>query len=119
MIKGHGFTNPDSPKAIARHEVLCDLDDVLKTAKIMLHPGGKFYMVHRPFRLSEIFVCMTKHKIEPKRIRMVHPYVDKEPSLVLIEGARDGKPRITVEPPLIIYDRPGEYSEYMKENYGF
>ncbi len=119
MIKGHGLTNPDSPKAIARHEVLCDLDDVIGAAKVLLHPGGKFFMVHRPFRLSEIFTCMTKNRIEPKRIRMVHPYVDKEPSLVLIEGARDGKPRLSVEPPLIIYDGPGQYSPYMKENYGF
>ena len=119
MVKGHGLTNPDSPKAIARHEVLCDLDDVLKAAKVMLHPGGKFFMVHRPFRLAEIFSCMSKHRIEPKRIQMVHPYVDKEPSMVLIEGARDGKPRLSVEPPLILYDKPGEYSTFMKEEYGF
>ncbi len=119
MVKGHGLTNPDSPKAIARHEVLCDLDDVLNAAKVMLHPGGKFFMVHRPFRLSEIFVSMTEHRIEPKRVCMVHPYIDKEPSMVLIEGVRDGKSRISVEPPIILYDRPGEYSKFMKENYGF
>ncbi len=119
MVKGHGLTNPDSPKAIARHEVLCGLDDVLNAATVMLHPGGKFFMVHRPFRLSEIFVSMTEHRIEPKRVCMVHPYIDKEPSMVLIEGVRDGKPRISVEPPIILYDRPGEYSKFMKENYGF
>lgn len=119
MVKGHGLTNPDSPKAIARHEVLCDLDDVLNAAKVMLHPGGKFFMVHRPFRLSEIFVSMTEHRIEPKRVCMVHPYIDKEPSMVLIEGVRDGKPRISVEPPIILYDSPGEYSKFMKKNYGF
>ena len=119
MIKGHGLTNPDSPKAIARHEVLCDLNDVLRAAKIMLPPGGKFYMVHRPFRLAEIFSCMKENRIEPKRIRMVHPYVDKEPSMVLVEGARDGKPRLAVEPPLVIYDEPGIYSREIVENYGF
>ncbi|WP_026491034.1 MULTISPECIES: tRNA1(Val) (adenine(37)-N6)-methyltransferase [unclassified Butyrivibrio] len=119
MIKGHGLTNPDSPKAIARHEVLCDLNDVLRAAKIMLHPGGKFFMVHRPFRLAEIFDCMRKNRIEPKRIRLIHPYLDKEPGMVLIEGARDGKPRLAIEPPLIIYEKPGEYSREMKENYGF
>jgi tRNA1Val (adenine37-N6)-methyltransferase len=62
---------------------------------------------------------MTEHRIEPKRVCMVHPYIDKEPSMVLIEGVRDGKPRISVEPPIILYDRPGEYSKFMKENYGF
>ncbi|SDB20262.1 MULTISPECIES: tRNA1(Val) (adenine(37)-N6)-methyltransferase [unclassified Butyrivibrio] len=119
MIKGHGLTNPDSPKAIARHEVLCDLKDVMRAAKIMLHPGGKFFMVHRPFRLAEILACMQENRIEPKRIRMVHPYIDKEPSMVLIEGARDGKPRLSVDPPLIIYDEPGKYGREMVENYGF
>ncbi|WP_029323613.1 tRNA1(Val) (adenine(37)-N6)-methyltransferase [Butyrivibrio sp. AE3004] len=119
MIKGHGITNEESPKAIARHEILCDLNDVMLAAKKLLHPGGRFYMVHRPFRLAEIFLCMCKNRIEPKRIRMVHPYVDKEPSMVLIEGLRDGKSRIKVEPPLIIYDAPGKYSKEMADNYGF
>ncbi len=119
MIGGHGLKNPEGPKAIARHEVLCDLNDVLRAAKIMLHPGGKFYMVHRPLRLAEILDGMRKNRIEPKRIRLIHPYLDKEPSMVLIEGARDGKPRLSIEPPLIIYEKPGEYSREMKENYGF
>ena len=52
MIGGHGLQNPDGPKAIARHEVLCDLEDVVKAAARCLKPGGKFYMVHRPFRLA-------------------------------------------------------------------
>ena len=119
MIKGHGLSNPDSPKAIARHEVLCDLNDVLRAAKILLPPGGKFYMVHRPFRLAEIFKCMSEQRIEPKRLRMVHPYIDKEPTMVLIEGARDGKPRLTVEAPLVLYEKPGVYSSEVRENYGF
>ncbi len=119
MIEGHGFKNPDSPKAIARHEVLCNLEDVLRTAKIMLPPGGRFYMVHRPFRLSEILYKMTEQKIEAKRLRMVHPFVDKEPSMVLIEGLRDGKSRLTVDPPLILFDKPGEYTAEIKEKFGF
>ncbi len=119
MIKGHGLTNPDSPKAIARHEVKCDLKDVMRAAKILLHPGGKFYMVHRPFRLAEILKVMSEERIEPKRLRLVHPYIDKEPTMVLIEGLRDGKPRMTIEPPLIVYDSNGEYSAEIKEKYGF
>ena len=76
-------------------------------------------MVHRPFRLSEIFCKMTNQRIEPKRIRMVHPFIDKEPTMVLIEGYRDGKPRLTVEPPLILFDALGEYTKEIKEKFGF
>ncbi len=119
MVKGHGMTNPDSPKAIARHEILCDLDDVMRAAKVLLHTGGKFYMVHRPYRLAEIICAMRENKIEPKRIRMVHPFVDKEPNMVLIEGIRDAKPRMIVEPPMIIYEKPGVYTAELAETYGF
>ncbi len=119
MIKGHGIKNPESPKAIARHEVLCDIDDILRAAKVLLPPGGRFFMVHRPFRLSEILCKMTEQKIEPKRIRMVHPFLDKEPSMVLIEGLRDGKSRLNVEPPLILFRSRGEYTDEIKEKYGF
>ena len=75
-------------------------------------------MVHRPFRLAEIMSTMVKYRIEPKRMRLVYPYVDKEPNLVLIEGMRGGNSRITVEKPLIIYDRPGVYTDEILEIYG-
>ena len=75
-------------------------------------------MVHRPFRLAEIMSTMVKYRIEPKRMRLVYPYVDKEPNLVLIEGMRGGKSRITVEKPLIVYDRPGVYTDEILEIYG-
>ena len=88
MIGGHGLKNPDGPKAIARHEVLCDLEDVIKAAAKLLKSGGKFYMVHRPFRFAEIMLLMHDYRIEPKRMQLVYPYVDKEPNMVLIEGAR-------------------------------
>lgn len=119
MIGGHGLQNPDGPKAIARHEVLCDLEDVVKAAARCLKPGGKFYMVHRPFRLAEIMVVMNRYKLEPKRMRLVYPFVDKEPSMVLIEGARGGKSRITVEPPLIIYESQHKYTKEIYDIYGF
>ncbi|WP_442861655.1 tRNA1(Val) (adenine(37)-N6)-methyltransferase [Butyrivibrio sp.] len=119
MIGGHGLQNPDGPKAIARHEVLCDLEDVIKAAARCLKPGGKFYMVHRPFRLAEIMVVMNRYKLEPKRMRLVYPFIDKEPSMVLIEGARGGKSRITVEPPLIIYESQHKYTKEIYDIYGF
>lgn len=119
MIGGHGLQNPEGPKAIARHEVLCDLEDVVKAAARCLRPGGKFYMVHRPFRLAEIMVVMNRYKLEPKRMRLVYPFIDKEPSMVLIEGARGGKSRITVEPPLIIYESQNKYTKEIYDIYGF
>lgn len=119
MIGGHGLQNPDGPKAIARHEVLCDLEDVVKAAARCLKPGGKFYMVHRPFRLAEIMVVMSRYKLEPKRMRLVYPFIDKEPSMVLIEGTRGGKSRITVEPPLIIYESQHKYTKEIYDIYGF
>ena len=119
MINSHGLQNPDAPKAIARHEVCCSLEDVVAAAARCLKSGGKFYMVHRPFRLAEIMVVMHEYKLEPKRMQLVYPFVDKEPSMVLIEGARGGKSRITVEKPLIIYEAPGIYTPEIYDIYGY
>ena len=111
MLADHGMRNPDDAKAIARHEVLCSLDDILRESMRLMQDKSRFYMIHRPFRLTEIMIKMHQYKIEPKRIRFVHPYIDKEPTMVLIEGVRGAKPRVTVEPPLIIYDRNGTAEE--------
>ncbi len=119
MIGQHGLTNPDAPKAIARHEILCTLEDVVSQAAKVLKPGGNFYMVHRPFRLSEIMVMLVKYKLEPKRMRLVYPFVDKEPNIVLIEANRGGKSRMTVEKPLIVYKEQGVYTEEIYEMYGY
>ena len=118
MTGSHGLTNPHLPKAIARHEVLCTLEDVISQASQVLEPHGRFYMVHRPFRLPEIMGLMLKYKLEPKRMRLVYPFVDKEPNMVLIEGLSGGNPRITVEPPLIVYEKPGVYTKEIREIYG-
>lgn len=119
MIGQHGLTNPDAPKAIARHEILCTLEDVVRNAAKLLKPGGSFYMVHRPFRLAEIMLVMTKYKLEPKRMQLVYPYVDKEPNMVLIEGCRGGRPRMTVEKPLIVYKEPNVYTDEIYDVYGY
>ena len=111
MIGQHGLVNPDSPKAIARHEILCTLDDIVKQTARVLVPGGSFYLVHRPFRLVEIMTTLTKYKLEPKRMQLVYPYVDKEPNMVLIQATKGGKSRITVEKPLIVYEKPGVYTK--------
>ncbi len=119
MVGQHGLTNPEEPKAIARHELLCTLEDVVNRAAYVLKSGGHFYMVHRPFRLAEIMVTMAKYKLEPKRMRLVYPYVDREPNMVLIEGVRGGRSRMTVEKPLIIYREPGVYMPEIYDIYGY
>lgn len=119
MIGQHGLVNPGDAKAIARHEILCTLEDVIGQAAKLLKPGGNFFMVHRPFRLAEIMVLLRAYRLEPKRMQLVHPFVDKEPNMVLIEANRGGKPRMTVERPLIVYREPGVYMEEIYEIYGY
>ena len=117
MIGQHGLTNPHMPKAIARHEILCTLEDVVSQAAKLLVDRGRFYMVHRPFRLTEIMNVLTKYKLEPKRMQLVYPYIDREPNMVLIEALKGGNPRITVERPLIVYEKPGVYTGDILEMY--
>lgn len=105
------------PKAIARHEILCTLDDVVREAALLLKPGGRFYMVHRPHRLTELIMTLKQYKLEPKRIKFVYPFENKEANMVLIESVRGGKSMVKVESPLIVYKEPGviqtRYIEYM------
>ena len=117
MIAGHGLKNPSMPKTIARHEVLCNLEDIISQASKALVEGGYFYMVHRPFRLAEIMVTLSKYRLEPKRMRLVHPYVDKEPNMVLIEAKKGANSRILVEKPLVVYSGVGEYTDEIYEIY--
>jgi len=119
MIGRHGLQNESDARTIARHETLCTLEDIVRESAKLLPPKGRFYMVHRPFRLSEIFCVMTKYGIEPKRMKLVYPYVDREPNMVLIEGLRGGKSRITVEKPLIVYQKDGTYTDEIYEVYGY
>ena len=119
MTGSHGLVNPDMPKAIARHEICCTLEDLVSQTEKLLRPGGRFFMVHRPFRLAEIMTVLTAHHLEPKRMRLVYHFVDKEPNMVLLECIRGGKPRITVEKPLIVYKEPGVYQDEIYTIYGY
>ena len=119
MIGQHGLKNPDAPKAIARHEILCTLEDVVRESARLLRPGGNLFLVHRPFRLAEIICTLTKYKLEPKRMQLVHPYIDKEPNMVLIEANRGGRSRMQVEKPLIVYKEPNVYTDDIYSIYGY
>ena len=118
MIGQHGLKNPSETKAIARHEILCTFADITAAAKKLLKNKGKLFLVHRTFRLSEILCQLSKDGLEPKRIRFVHPYIDKEPNIFLLEAVKGGKSRMTVEPPLIVYQKEGKYTEEIYKIYG-
>ena len=119
MNDAHGLKNPTEVKAISRHEVLCTLEDVVREGAKVLKHGGRMYMVHRPHRLIEILNTMTKYRLEPKRMKLVHPFRDKEANMVLIEGVRGGGAWMKVEPPVIVYKEPGVYSEEIYDIYGY
>lgn len=117
MICGHGKHNPADEKAVSRFEVLCSLEDVVSAADYLLKTSGVFYMVHRPFRLAEIFASFQRHKIEPKRMCLVYPCAGKEPNIVLIEGRKNANSRIRIEKPLVVYNSSNEYTDEIREIY--
>ena len=110
MIDEHGKGNELDAKTIARHEVMCTLEDVVAAADYLLATHGRFFMIHRPFRLPEIFESLAAHKLEPKRMRLIQPFADKEPNMVLIEARKNAKRRLTIEPPLVVRYDNGEYT---------
>ena len=117
MNENHGIVNPDSAKAIARHELLCSLDDVIREASRCLKSKGKMYMVHRPNRLVDILDTMRKYHLEPKRMRLVYPYVNKAANMVLIEAVKGGNSQLIVEEPLIVYKTDGTYTDALLKMY--
>lgn len=116
MVAGHGKTGK-SGKGPERHELLCTLEDVVGGAARMLREQGRFYLIHRPFRLAEVMVSLSRHRLEPKRMRLVYPMADREPNLVLLEARKGANPRLTVEPPLIVYEQPGVYTRELLRIY--
>ena len=117
-LNNAGIVNPNDKLAIARHEVMCTIEDVIIAARRLLKDNGRMFIVHRPERLADIFVLMRKHKIEPKRVRMVQPNTKKAPNIVLVEGQRDGGAFLKWEETLYVYDDNGNYSEEIDRIYG-
>ncbi|AWZ47466.1 SAM-dependent methyltransferase [Clostridiaceae bacterium 14S0207] len=116
-LRNAGIVNPEDKMAIARHEICCNLEDVIISAKTLLKDRGRFYMVHRPERLVDILTLMRQHKLEPKRIRMIHPSANKAPNIVLIEGQRDGGKFFKWEDPLYVHNEDGSYTKEIEEIY--
>ena len=117
MIDDHGKGNQLDALTIARHEVLCTLEDVVAAADYLLATHGRFFMIHRPFRLPEIFESLAAHKLEPKRMRLIYPFADKEPNMVMIEARKNAKRRLTIEPPLVVRNDDGEYTAEINDIY--
>lgn len=107
--------NENEHLTIARHEVLCTLEDVVKACKLYVKPGGKVTLVHRPERLVDIITLFRKYKLEPKRLQFVYPKQSKEANTILIEGIRDGSAGLKILPPLYIYQDDGTYTEKARE----
>lgn len=119
MPASDGLIGTSRAKAVARTELACTLEDVIREASACLVSGGRFAMIHRPFRLVEIFALMRQYHLEPKRMRLVYPYEDAKPSMVLLEGVRGGRPYLHVDPPLVIHTKDHRYTDEILDIYGY
>lgn len=117
-LNSSGILNPSDKVAIARHEIMCTLEDVIIAARTLLKDNGRMFMVHRPERLADIFTIMRKYKIEPKRVQMVHPNTKKPANIVLVEGQRDGGSFLKWEKPLFVYNDEGGFTDDINKIYG-
>lgn len=114
---GGAIVNAKENFAISRHEIACNLEDIIRVSSYLLKPLGKFFLVHRPDRLTDIFCLMREYDLEPKWIRFVYPKLGKAPNLVLIEGVKGGNKELRFFEPLIVYDEDGRYTDDIYEIY--
>ncbi|GIM46016.1 methyltransferase [Collibacillus ludicampi] len=103
---------------IAKHEITCTLQDVVEQSAKLVKSGGKVALVHRPDRLVDIFYEMRRNKLEPKRMRLIHPREHTNPHIVLIEAIKDGGKELRIEPPLFVHEADGSYTEEIRKMYG-
>lgn len=111
-----GFESIITAQRIARHEILCNIDDVCKAAAKLLKFGGRLCICNRPERLADVIAAMRSNDIEPKRLRFVSKTPDDAPWLFLIEGKKGSQPFMQVEPQLYIRSENG-FSDELKEIY--
>ncbi|AIM16590.1 MULTISPECIES: tRNA1(Val) (adenine(37)-N6)-methyltransferase [Neobacillus] len=109
-----GEINPNEHLAIARHEILCTLEDVIKVSSDLVKQGGKVALVHRPGRLMDIVTLMRQYRLEPKRIQFIYPKQGKEANTLLIEAIKDGSPDLKILPPLVVYHDNNEYTKEIR-----
>jgi len=117
MPVGTAIMNDADTKIISRHEIMCNLEDVIKASSMLLVQKGHLLLVHKPARLTDIICLMRKYEIEPKRIRLVHKKTDSEPSLILVDGAYKGGKELRILPPLFLYNDDGSETDDLKRIY--
>lgn len=110
-----GELNKNPYITVARHEVLCSLEDVIKACKLYVKPGGRVSIVYRPDRLVELISLLNSYRLEPKILRFIYPKKGKDANIVLLEAVRDGKAGIKVLEPLIIYEENNRYTKEAEE----
>lgn len=110
-IMGEGLLNPLETRALARHEVSCTLTDVVQTAAKLLNYQGRFALVQRVERLSSLFSLLAQYGLEPRRLRFIHPYIDKPARHVLLEARKNAPQDLQILPPLVVYQKPGQYTD--------
>jgi len=103
--------NDCEEKIIARHEIMCSLEDVISVSAKLLKNSGTFYMVHRPDRLVDIISLLRKYRLEPKVLQLVQPFADKAPNLLLIKAVKNAKAFLKMSKPLVVYNSDGSYTE--------
>lgn len=112
-----GKISPCKEIAISRHEITCSLEDLIVTASRFTKNLGRFALIHRAERLAEIIALLKANILEPKRIRFIHPFLDKPANLVLIKSIKGAKPGLAVDVPLVVYNADGTYTEEILEYY--
>lgn len=112
-----GVPNENEYVAIARHEIHCTLEDVIAVSSKLIRYGGKVAMVHRPARLLDIVTLCRQYRLEPKRLRFVHPRIGEEANIILVEAIKDGKPDLRLLPPLFVYKEDHEYADELLHIY--
>ena len=117
MKIGTGNINENEKKNISRHEIKCNLEDIISISSKLLKSKGEFYMVHRAERIVDIFYLLRKYKLEPKRVRFIQPKIDRSPNLVLIKSVKNAGESLKIDKPLVIYDLKGKYTEEVLKIY--
>lgn len=113
-----GIISSIDTKAISRHELLINLDELVASAAKLLRDGGKFYMIHRPERLKDIILSLDRNKFAPKRMKFVHSRVKDKPSMILIEAVKGGGDFLKIEEPIYVYNDDETYSNEILRMYG-
>ena len=115
--KGEGLLNNHPEEAIARHEIELELPEMMAAAAYLLAARGKLVFIHRAERMLEIINQLANYKLAPRRLRLVHPFADRDAKLLLLEAEKNGKGKLQILPPLVIYQKTGIYCEEIKQIY--